>query len=186
MRRCARRTAGLAYHSGRRPNPRRSGNRPYPATVKARIVIASAAIIDIGRQREEREILTIHVVLQIEDARKTGAGDLRFLPGTIALLRREQIAQAALHARSLQIAARTKTHHGPGRLRCRAFALPFKRRIFVSRASFTPTAIIVLTTLQPIASAQNPILRHIFADGAQPAQHLPRSVNVVHAPAAVP
>ena len=53
-----------------------------------RIMIEPAAIIDVGRQREQREILPVHVVLQIEHARETGAGNLRLVPRAIALLRR--------------------------------------------------------------------------------------------------
>ena len=66
------------------------------------------------------------------------------------------------------------------------FRPAFHRRIFVGGAGFAPAAIVVLAALQPIASAQNPVLRHVLADGAQTAQHLPGAVNVIHAPAAIP
>src|SRR5947199_171394 len=50
----------------------------------------AAAIIDVRREGEQREVLTIHVVLQIEHARKTGARDLLLIPRSIGLLRTEQ------------------------------------------------------------------------------------------------
>ena len=50
------------------------------AAIKAGVMAQTAAIIDVGREREEREILPVHVVLKIEHAREAGAGDLRFRP----------------------------------------------------------------------------------------------------------
>src|SRR5438874_13009960 len=76
----------------------------------------AALVIYIGGQREEREILPVHVVLQVEHARKTGAGDLRFVPGTIGLLGRQEITQPALHARSIEIATSANPHDCPCRL----------------------------------------------------------------------
>ena len=35
----------------------------FPTTIKTRIMPQPVPIIDIGRQRQEREILTVHVVL---------------------------------------------------------------------------------------------------------------------------
>src|SRR5204862_6873723 len=92
----------------------------------------------------------------------------------------------AVNARTVKIAARANAHDRPRGLRGCALADSFSRRIFVSRASFAPAAIVVLTALEPIAPAQNPILRHVVSNRAQTAQHLPRSVNIIHAPAPVP
>src|SRR5438477_6114825 len=145
-----------------------------------------AAIIDIGREREKRKILPIHIVLQIEYSRKTGAGNLRFVPCAIGSLRRKQITETTLHARPIELAARANPHDRPRSLRGRALTLAFENRVLVRRARFAPTAVVVLTALDPIAPSQDPILRHVLADGAQTAEHLPRSVNVVHTPAAIP
>src|SRR5207248_10110801 len=49
-----------------------------------------------------------------------------------------------------------------------------------------PADIVMLATLQPIAPAQDPVLGHVFADGAQSAKNLPGPVNIIHAPASVP
>lgn len=59
------------------------------ATIKARIMTEAAAVIDVGRQGEEREVLPVHVVLQIEDPRETRSGDLRFIPGAVGPLSRK-------------------------------------------------------------------------------------------------
>ena len=47
----------------------------------------AGAVIDIGGECQQRKILPIHVVLQIEDAREARAGNLRFLPSAVAFLR---------------------------------------------------------------------------------------------------
>src|SRR5438067_12214778 len=145
-----------------------------------------APIIDIGREREQRKILPIHVVLQIKHPRETGAGNLRLVPRAIWALRRKQITETTLHARPIEFSARANPHDRPGSLRGRALTLAFEDRVLVRRASLTPAAVVILTALDPIAPTQNPILRHVLADGAQTAEHLPRSVNVIHAPAAIP
>src|SRR5438105_5364618 len=104
----------------------------------------------------------------------------------MVFLRAQQETQTALNAWAIEIAARANSHNGPCRLRRGALTDSFGRGIFVSRAGFAPTAVLILTALEPIASAQNPILRHVITDRAQSAQHLPRSVNVIHAPASIP
>src|SRR4029077_19005646 len=77
-------------------------------------------------------------------------------------------------------------HDRPRCLRCGAHTYAFGRWIFVGPAGLTPAPIVVLTALQPITAAQYPVLLHISADCAQAAQHLPGTVNVVSAPAAIP
>src|SRR5205085_4110571 len=67
------------------------------AAIKTRVMPEPTAIIDIGREREKRKILPIHIVLQIKHPRETGAGNLRFIPRAIGSLRRQQIAETTLH-----------------------------------------------------------------------------------------
>src|ERR1700720_118822 len=152
------------HRSARCANPHRF---KLLTTIKTRIMPEPAPIIYIRREREQREVLPVHVVLQIEHARKTCAGDLRLVPRAITLLRRQQIAETTLHTRPVQIAARANSHDGPGRLRSRALALALEDRVLVRCAGFTPAAVVVLTALEPIAPAQDPILRHVLADGAK-------------------
>src|SRR5260221_268298 len=63
-----------------------------------------------------------------------------------------------------------------------AFASPFRRPSGLISCSYPNRWLYH----QQIAAAQNATLSHVLADGAQPTQPLPRSVNVVHAPAPVP
>ena len=76
----------------------------------------AALVIYVGGKGEEREILPIHIVLQVEHSGETCAGDLRFAPGTIGLLCREEITQSALYAWSIEIATSANAHDRPGRL----------------------------------------------------------------------
>ena len=150
--------------------PRRSRLTTHPA-VEALIVANAAAVIDVGREREEREILPIHVVFQVENPRETGAGNFRFIPGAVA--RAASKANNAVPRCTLgrsEIAAGAQTHQRPRGLRGRARAFAFQVGIFVGGATFAPAAIIVLAALEPIASAQNPLLGHVFADCAQTAR----------------
>src|SRR5439155_24177554 len=102
------------------------------------------------------------------------------------MLRAQQVTQAALNAWPIEVAARANPHYRPRCLRRCTVPDAFSRRIFVCRASFSPATVIVLATLQPVPSAQYPILRHVLADRAQAAQDLPRAIGVIDAPTAVP
>src|SRR6266568_6792978 len=94
--------------------------------------------------------------------------------------------QSSLNTRPIEIAACTDTHGCPCCLRCGALAYAFCRGIFISVAGLAPSTVAVLTALKPITAAQYPVLRHIFTNCAQAAQHLPGTVNVVYTPAAIP
>src|SRR5207244_7959315 len=58
--------------------------------------------------------------------------------------------------------------------------------IVIGGTRFAPATVVVLTTFEPIASAQNPLLCHGLSNGAQPAQDLPRAINIIHAPSSIP
>jgi hypothetical protein len=78
-----------------RTSPHRSARCANPhglellAAIKARVMPKPAPIIDIRGESEKREVLPVHVVLQIEHSRKTRAGDLRLVPRAITALRRQ-------------------------------------------------------------------------------------------------
>src|SRR5262245_42151133 len=146
----------------------------------------SAAMIHISRESQKREILAIHVVLQIKRARETGAGDFILVPRAVGLLRAKEVTQTTLNTRPVQIAAGAYAHNRPSGLRRGAWADPFGRWIFVRATGFTPPAVAVLAALKPIASTQNPVLSHIFANCPQATQHLPRAIDVIHSPASIP
>src|SRR5438045_9759837 len=99
---------------------------------------AASAVINVSGEGKQREVLPVHVVLQIEDTRETSAGNLRFVPGAVGSLRRKQVTQATLNARPIEIATRTDAHDRPRRLRGRARTAAFRRRIVVGRAGLAP------------------------------------------------
>ena len=58
-----------------------------------------------SRERHEREVILIQVVVQIEHLRETRAGRKFLIPASIAALRLEQVLDAMLHAQARWIAA---------------------------------------------------------------------------------
>src|SRR5437764_10124198 len=91
-----------------------------------------------------------------------------------------------LNARPIEVAAGADAHNRPRGLGRSAWANSFGRLIFIRATGLTPAAVVVLAALEPIASAQNPILSHIFVDCPQATQHLPGAVDIIHSPASVP
>src|SRR5207249_6500289 len=79
-----------------------------------------------------------------------------------------------------------QTHNGPGGLRSRARALAFKDGIVVGIAALTPAAILALDALKPVPRPEQPRLSHVEVERAQAAQHLPRPIDVIDAPASIP
>src|SRR2546423_8203526 len=146
----------------------------------------AAAIVGVGGERQEREVLSIKIVFQIEHARETSPGDLRFRPRAIGVLRAQEEAQPALNAKTIEIAAGTDAHYRPGCLRRGALSDPFDSGIFISGTRFTPAAIRVLAAFQPVAPAQDPVLSHVLTDRTQAAQNLPRAVDIIDTPSPVP
>src|SRR5205823_12879260 len=86
----------------RRPRPT-SAPTLYDAAIKAGLMAQTAAIIHICRQSEQRKILSIHVVFQIEHTGKSSTGGLRLLPCSVGLLRAQQVTQAALNAWPIEV-----------------------------------------------------------------------------------
>src|SRR6185503_18332434 len=79
-----------------------------------------------------------------------------------------------------------KTHHGPSGLACGARAFTLEDGVVVSVASFAPAAVLVLHAFQPVPGLLQPGLIHVDAQGAQATQDLPRAVDVIDAPTAIP
>src|ERR1051325_7720714 len=111
------------------------------AAIKAVPIAAASPVVDIRRQREQRIILPVHVVLEIENSLKPGAGDLRFVSAAVGFLAAEEKTQAALNAAPVEIATGADAHHGPGSLRRGAFAFAFELARVVGGARFAPAAI---------------------------------------------
>src|SRR5262249_54955194 len=65
-------------------------------------------------------------------------------------------------------------------------AHPGELVVVVALAGLAPAAVAVLVALEPADRALHVFVTGIHADGGEPAQHRPGSVDVVHTPAAVP
>src|SRR5439155_15089305 len=125
--------------------------------------------------------VAVHVVLEIKHARETSAGRLVLRPRAVRVLRAGQEFDAAADAGAVGVTERAQTHHRPGGLRGGAWTLAFENRIVVSVAALAPATVGMLDTFQPIAGFKQPRLLHVEVQGAQPAQNLPRAVDVVDA-----
>src|SRR4051794_19277228 len=88
----------------------------HVAAVEARMMPETGAIIHIRREGKEREVLPVHVVLEIEHARETRPGNLRFIPRAVGPLSGKEVTQTTLHAAPVEIAARADAHQRPRRL----------------------------------------------------------------------
>ena len=82
--------------------------------------------------------------------------------------------------------AGAEAHDGPCGLGGGAGPFALEHRVVVAGAGLAPAAVLVLAALEPLAGADEPVLLHVHADGAQAAQHLPGAVDVIDAPAAIP
>src|SRR2546422_6903839 len=94
----------------------------------------------VSRQGQQRPTVPIHVVLQIKNARKTGAGGFGFRPGPVGVLRLDQVTDAADHTGAMGIVEGAQAHDCPGGLRSGAGTLAFENGIVVGVAPFAPTA----------------------------------------------
>src|SRR5262245_45127768 len=70
----------------------------------------------VDSQGPEREILGVHVVLQIEDARKSRAVPQCVVPRAVVALVPEQVVDAALHRRPARATGREQSQQRPGGL----------------------------------------------------------------------
>src|SRR5207249_7096651 len=67
----------------------------------------------VSRQREERKILPVHVVAQIKDSWKTGAGEIRLIPRAIFLLGPQQVCDSSGDALAARVVSRKQPDDGP-------------------------------------------------------------------------
>src|SRR5262245_39360019 len=140
----------------------------------------------VDSQRPEREILGVQMVLQVEDPRKARAVPERVFPRAVVALRSQQVIDAALDGRAARAASGEQAEERPRRLARNRFAHPGELVVVVALAGLAPAAVAVLVALEPADRALHVFVTGIHADGGEPAQHRPGSVDVVHTPAAVP
>src|SRR4029077_12468946 len=109
-----------------------------------------------------------------------------FGPRTVGILSADQIFDTALDTGSMGIIECQQAHDCPCGLRGGAWPLALENGVVVGVAAFAPAAIFVLNACEPIAGFEEPRLEHVDVQRAQTAQHLPRSVDVIDTPTAIP
>src|SRR5438445_3919322 len=134
----------------------------------------------------EREVLRVEVILEVEDTREARAVPQRVFPRAIRGLRLDQIADALLDRLSLRPPRREETQERPRCLAGDGLAPARQGFVLVGGERLAPASVVVLPLLDPGNGALDVVGRAVLADGAEPAQHRPRAVDVVDAPASVP
>src|SRR4051812_12981697 len=89
-------------------------HRAVSAAIKGGGMTATSAVIGVSGQCQQREILPIEIVLQVEHAGKSSAGDFRLSPRSVAPLRTQQESQTAMNARAIKMTAGADPHQRPG------------------------------------------------------------------------
>src|SRR5436309_4535591 len=140
----------------------------------------------VDSQRPEREILGVQMVLQVEDPRKARSVPERVFPRPVLALRPQQIIDAALDGRATRATRGKETKERPRGLTRNRLAHAGELVVVVALAGLAPAAVAVLMALEPAHRALDVLVPGVHADRREPAQHRPRAVDVVHAPAAVP
>ena len=76
----------------------------------------AAAVIDVRGEREQREILTIEVIFEIEHFRKSRPREWLLVPGAIGLLRPGQPVDAGANGLAPLLTRRQQSEQRPGGL----------------------------------------------------------------------
>src|SRR5437870_12880240 len=98
-------------------------------------------------------------------------------------MRVNQIADPLLHGLSLRPPRREEAQERPRRLAGNGLAAPRQGLVLIRGERLAPTSVVVLPLLDPGNGALDVVGRAVLADGAEPAQHRPRAVDVIDAPA---
>src|SRR5439155_726262 len=97
-----------------------------------------------------------------------------------------QISDAPLDGRARRLPGGEEAQQRPRRLARQRLADPGQLGLRVALARLAPAAVRVLAPEEPAHRPLHVLVARVDADGAQPAQHRPRAVDVIDAPAAVP
>src|SRR4029077_8960940 len=103
----------------------------------------------VGGQSEQRKILAIHVVLQIEHARESRAGVVVLVPRAVLLLSAQEVGNTARHGIAADVIGGHHAENGPSGLRRGALANSLPIRIVVRIAGLAPSAVRILHHAQP-------------------------------------
>src|SRR5207302_11195487 len=124
------------------------------------------------------KVLRVEVRLDAEETRETGALPERDSPRAIHGMSVEQIADHLLHGLSLRPPRREEAQERPRRLAGNGLAAPGQGLVFVGGERLAPAPVVVLPLLDPGNGALDVVGQAVLADGAEPAQHRPRAVDV--------
>src|SRR3984893_5609521 len=186
----------MANHPSASMRRRGSGQDVGPAVISALAMCSARSCLwQLGRpssrktpsrrrapvysEGPEREVLRVEVILEIEDTREAGAIPQRVFPRAIRGLRLDQIPDTLFHRVALCPSRREETQERPGRLAGNVLAATRQRLVLVGGERLAPASVGVLPLLDPGDGALDIVGRAILADGAEPAQHRPRAVDVV-------
>src|SRR5258705_7436539 len=179
-------------------SPKKVPNRPSESTtpiVKPPTASNGRNVGAIGRsgmrasvdsQGPEGEVVGVEVVLQVEDPREAGSVPEGGLPRAVVPLRSQEVVDAAHDRRAASAAGGEEPEQRPRGLARPRLAHAGELVVVVALAGLAPAAVLVLVALEPAHRALHVFVPRVFADGGEAAQHRPRAVDVVHAPAPVP
>src|SRR6185503_16376771 len=143
-------------------------------------------VLAVDAEGPQREVLGVEVVLEEELAREAGAVPERIVPPAVGALRAQQVLDAGLHGRARGGADREQPEQRPGGLARNGGPAAGQLRFVVALTRLAPAAVGVLAPDQPAYGALHILVARVHAHGPEPAQHGPRAVDIVDAPAAVP
>src|SRR5579863_10219253 len=134
-------------------------------------------------KRQGWKNVPVQVIVDVEVTGKTGAGVLGLVPRPVVLTIQQECSAACARGIVAE-AGKLERQHRPSRLRRRARADTRERLVHVRVTRLTPAAIGVLYAKHPFGGVANHVSADVERD--QCADHAPRAVDVVDAPAAVP
>src|SRR5581483_1004327 len=153
----------------------------------------------ISRQRQQREVVAIERVSQVEHSWKSSAGDdgltstslaRALIPVSASLLVDDLMAQQPFDALGHRVAAvvagRQQPQKRPGGLGWSARANAAGDRVIVAAAGFAPPAVSVLHRANPLRCLLDLRFMVPYTDCLEAPQHQERAVEIIDTPAAKP
>src|SRR6185437_2552719 len=141
--------------------------------------------IAIARERIKWKRISVQVILQIEDARKSRSRKRVLIPRTIIVLTFYEPRHRALHRGIVWTLCCQQSDKSPRCLRRCAFSLAFEARVIIRSARFAEAAIFVLYAAQPRGA---PPALSAFRETQRfgGSEHATCPVHVIRSPAPVP
>src|SRR5882672_792306 len=149
------------------------------------VVFGATRLIGIARDRVDRKRIAVEVILQIEDAGKTGASEIRLAPGAVFPLLVDEIGNGFRDSGVVDVSAGEKADETPSGLRSGARALAFCKRLVIAAQRLAEAAVGLLHGAKPGDGALA-IIAGCERNGFERAENAAAAVDVIHAPAAEP